>query len=195
MNSTTRAIAAEAARLIADGGLEYGQAKSKAARALGARRAEMPSNEEVEDALREHLLLFCGDTQPAELRALREVAAQWMARLATWRPHLAGAVWRGTATRHSAVHIDLYCDDPKSAPIELLNRGIAHDLDSVEGNDEPVQVLTLTVPAAALGEPVTVHLYVRDADDLRGALRPDSRGRSWRGDLGALRQRLQEDPA
>lgn len=193
MSHTTRAIAAEAARLIADNGLEYGQAKSKAARALGSRRAELPSNEEVEDALREHLLLFCGDSQPAELRALREIAAQWMARLAAWRPHLGGAVWRGTATRHSAVHIDLYCDDPKSAPIELLNRGIAHDLDSLDDGDEPVQVLTLSTPAAALGEPVTVHLYVRDADDLRGALRPDSRGRSWRGDLAALHQLLEGD--
>jgi hypothetical protein len=36
---------------------------------------------------------------------------------------------------------------------------------------------------------VTVHLIVNDHDDLRGALRPDARGRTWRGDLAAL-QRL-----
>jgi hypothetical protein len=31
---------------------------------------------------------------------------------------------------------------------------------------------------------------VRDLDDQRGALKPDARGRSWRGDLGALRRLL-----
>jgi hypothetical protein len=34
---------------------------------------------------------------------------------------------------------------------------------------------------------------VRDHDDLRGALKPDARGRTWRGDLAALR-RLTETP-
>ena len=36
----------------------------------------------------------------------------WMLRLAEFRPYVGGAVWRGTATRWSAVHLDLYCDDP-----------------------------------------------------------------------------------
>lgn len=194
MGSMTRTIAAQAARLVVDSGLEYGQAKLKAARALGARRGELPSNEAIEDEVREHLTLFCGDTQPAELRALRELAVQWMARLAAFRPHLSGAVWRGTATRHSAVHIDLYCDDPKSAPIALLNLGVVHEAGGSDaGDDQELQVLTLAARSPALAEPVTVHLIVRDADDLRGALRPDSRGRNWRGDLAALRQRMAGD--
>jgi len=190
--SMNRTIAAEAARLVVDSGLEYGQAKAKAARALGARRGEWPSNEAVEDEVREHLALFCSDTQPAELRALRELAARWMERLEAFRPHLGGAVWRGTATRHSSVHIDLYCDDPKSAPIALLNLGVPHAFGDAGGEDG-LPVMTITEPCAALAETVTLHLIVRDTDDLRGALRPDSRGRSWRGDLAALRQRMMED--
>jgi hypothetical protein len=51
----------------------------------------------------------------------------------------------------------------------------------------------VTSPSRALGQPVTVHLIVNDHDDLRGALKPDSRGRTWRGDLGAL-QRLMAEP-
>lgn len=116
-------IAAAAARLVADEGMEYAAAKRKAARALerhGGRRTELPSNEQVEDQLREHLALFHADTQPAELRALRELALVWMERLAEFRPHLSGAVWRGTATRLSAVHLDLYCDDEKA--IEISRR-------------------------------------------------------------------------
>ena len=191
-------IAATAARLVVEDGLEYGPAKAKAARTLarrgGGARAPMPSSEQVEDAVREYLALFCAETQPAELAALREVAAQWMARLAEFRPHLGGAVWRGTATRLSAVHLDLYCDDAKAAEIALLNLGVRYEVGTLDAGGALVDVLSVSSPSRALGMPVTVHLIVRDHDDLRGALKPDARGRTWRGDLAALR-RLMETPA
>ncbi|WP_374426711.1 hypothetical protein [Ideonella dechloratans] len=186
-------IAAAAARLVVDEGLEYPSAKRKAARDLGrrgGRQGELPSNEQVEDAVREYIAIFCADTQPDELRALRQLALRWMERLAPFRPHLGGAVWRGTATRLSNIVIDLYCDDPKSAEIAFLNEGL--DFDS--GSDDPDTVILSTVDRSRdLSEPVTLHFVVHDHDDLRGALRPDSRGQSWRGDAQALRQRLQED--
>jgi hypothetical protein len=194
MNLTDE-IAAVAARLVADEGMEYAAAKRKAAREFGP-RAELPSNEQVEDAVREHIALFCAETQPAELQALREVALLWMQRLAEFRPHLSGAAWRGTATRLSAVHLDLYCDDPKAAEIALVNAGEDYDVGSLHqpGRREPLEVLTVASPSRALGEPVTVHLFLHDTDEQRGALQPDARGRSWRGDRAAL-QRLMAAPA
>jgi len=190
-------VAATAARLVVEEGMEYGQAKRKAVRALGRRtprQAEMPSNEQVEDEVRAYIELFCADTQPAELRTLREVAAEWMARLAEFRPHLSGAVWRGTATRQSAVHIDLYCDDTKSTEIALLNLGIDYDVDTLERpGGQPLDILSVASPCPAFGEPVTLHLAVRDLDEQRGALKPDARGRSWRGDLAALQRLLEAD--
>ena len=188
-------LAAAAARLVVEEGMEYAAAKRKAARAFGA-RTPLPDNEALEDAITEHIELFCADTQPAELRALREVALLWMGRLAEFRPHLSGAAWRGTATRLSAVHLDLYCDDPKAAEIMLINAGVDYDVGSLDrpGSREPLNVLTVSSPSAALGEPVTVHLMLHDADDQRGALKPDARGRSWRGDIAAL-QRLLAKPA
>jgi len=185
-------IAAAAARLVVEEGMEYGPAKRRAARLLGrSRGADLPGNDEVEDEVRAYLALFCADTQPAELAALREVAAQWMARLADFRPHLTGAVWRGTATRLNNVHLQLYCDDPKAAEIALLDRGIAYEVGSLPGpRGEAVDVLSIASPSHALGETVTVHLSVLDHDDLRGALRPDARGRSQRGDLAAVRALL-----
>lgn len=194
--SATEEIAAAAARLVVEHGLEYGAAKRKAARDLGrrsGRAGELPSNEEIEDEVRAHLELFCADTQPAELRALREVAMSWMQRLAEFRPHLTGAAWRGTATRRSAVHLDLYCDDPKSAEIAMLNLGVPYDVDSIDRPGQPpVEVLTVSSPSRALGEPVTVHLSILDRDEQRGALRPDARGRSWRGDAAALQRLLDQ---
>ena len=187
-------IAAIAAGLVVDEGMEYAAAKRKAARNVGG-RPELPSNEQVEDAVREHIEIFCADTQPAELQALREVALIWMQRLAEFRPHLSGAVWRGTATRLSSVHLDLYCDDPKSAEIGIINAGVDYDSGSLERpGAEPLHVLTVATRSRALGELVTVHLLLHDLDDQRGALKPDARGRSWRGDLAAL-QRLMEPGA
>ncbi len=190
MNST-EAVATEAARLVVEEGMEYAQAKRKAARDFGSRVA-LPSHEQLEDAVREHIDLFCPATQAAELRALRETARIWMERLAQFRPHLSGAAWRGTATRRSAVPLDLYCDDPKAAEIALINAGVDYDVASLDRpGREPLSVLIVGDRSAALGETVTLHLLLHDLDDLRGALKPDARGRSWRGDLPAL-QRLLE---
>lgn len=184
-------IAAAAARLVVEEGMEYAAAKKKAARDFGP-RAELPANEVLEDAVREHIELFCADTQPAELQALRETALTWMDRLAEFRPHCSGAVWRGTATRLSAVHLDLYCDDPKAAEILLVNKGVDYDVAGLtRPGREPLNVLTVSSPNRSLGEPVTVHLMLHDADDQRGALKPDARGRSWRGDAAALQRLMQ----
>lgn len=182
-------IAAAAARLVVEEGMEYGPAKRRAARTLGSgRSAELPGNDEVEDEVRAYLALFCAETQPGELAELREVAAQWMERLAEFRPYLTGAVWRGTATRLSSVHLQLYCDDSKAAELALIDKGVPYEAGSLPGpRGEPINVLSLATPSAALGEPVTLHLSVLDHDDLRGALKPDSKGLSQRGDLAALR--------
>jgi hypothetical protein len=193
--SLAEEIASVAARLVVDEGMEYAQAKRKAARALGRHPrggTELPTNERVEDEVRSYIDLFCADTQPAELRALRELALRWMQRLAGFRPHLSGAVWRGTATRLSSIHIDLYCDDPKAAEIELINLGVDYDLASGDSG-ATVHYLSVAEHCAALNEWVTLHLAVRDLDDQRGALKPDARGRSWRGDTAAVQRLLQAD--
>ena len=182
-------IAAAAARLIVEEGLEYGPAKRRAARDLGARGRAigLPGNDEVEDEVRAYIDLFHADSQPAELAALRELAAQWMERLAAFRPHLGGAVWRGTATRLSDIHIELYCDDPKSAELALIDMRVDYE---VSGSETPrgrsASVLNIYVPGHAPQERVRIALIVLDYDDLRGALRGDGRGQAQRGSLAAL---------
>jgi hypothetical protein len=192
MTDITEEIAAAAARLIVDEGMDWGPAKQRAARDLGAPRAALPSNDEVEAAVREHIAIFHADTQPDELRALRELAAQWMERIAEFRPHLTGAVWRGTATRLSNVHLQLYCDDSKAAEIALLDRGVNFDVAETTGpKGRTVDMLLLDVPCPALQARVTLCLSILDFDDLRGALKPDARGQTERGDLGALQALLE----
>ena len=198
----TRALADEiavaAARLVVEEGMEYGPAKRRAAQALGreARLRTLPDNQQVEAAVREHLALFHADTQPAELAALRRLAVEWMERLAPFRPHLAGAVWRGTATRLNDIHLQLFCDDSKEAEVDLINQGVNYEVGSAPGpRGQPVDVLSLSTPCQELGEQVGVHLTVLDHDDLRGALKPDAQGRTQRGDLAALRRLIEEERA
>jgi hypothetical protein len=186
------AIAVAAARLIVEEGLEYGAAKRRAARDLGlhGRNGELPGNDEIEDEVRVYLDLFHADTQPAELAELRRIAALWMERLAPFRPHLTGAVWRGTATRLNGVAIDLFCDDSKSAEIALIDMRVDYDVGSVDGpRGRILDVLHVQAPSPTLGTVVQIAFTVRDYDDLRGALHRDARGRSDRGDLAALRSR------
>jgi hypothetical protein len=111
-----------------------------------------------------------------------------MQRLAEFRPHLSGAVWRGTATRRSAVQIELYCDDPKAAEIALLDRHVRFE---AIGEPYGTDLLRVEAPCHELGDTISLLLHVLDRDDLRGGLKPDSRGRTWRGDLTALQRLLQ----
>lgn len=190
-------IAAAAARLVVEEGLDYGAAKRRAVKELGApARAALPDNDAVQEQVRAYLALFRADTQPAELLALRELALAWMQRLAEFRPHLTGAVWNGTATRLSDVHLQLFCDDPKSAEIALINQGVAFEARQVRGfRGEMVDALSFSVFCSGLGEHVGVHLMIHDHDDVRGALKPAADGRPARGDEQALRARMLENAA
>jgi len=76
--------------------------------------------------------------------------------------------------------------------IALVNLGVAYDSASLPAGrrGEPINLLSIADRCAELGETVTLHLAVRDLDDLRGALKPDAQGRTWRGDATALRRLL-----
>jgi hypothetical protein len=137
----------------------------------------------------DYIDLFCADTQPQELLALRRHALQWMGRLEAFRPHLSGAVWRGTATRLSDIYLQLFCDDPKSTEIALVNMNLPYDVTSVKGfQGEVVDALSLHSLCPGLEEDIGIHLMIYDHNDLRGALKPDDKGRTLRGDFSALRK-------
>jgi len=192
MNPLALEIAASAARLVVEEGLAFGPAKHRALREMGLpARTALPTNDMVEAEVRDYIDLFCADTQPAQLRALRELAQVWMLRLAEFRPHLGGAVWQGWATRLSDVDLALFCDDPKSAEIALINQNQRYEVQTVRGlHGDDVDMLSLHSFCAPLNEDVGVHLRIYDLDDLRGALLPDAQGRSPRGDLAALQRVL-----
>ena len=189
MNSSLmQEIAVAAATLVVDEGLEYGPAKRQALKQLRlSPRTALPDNLMVEEAVREHLALVHADTQPAQLQALRDLALDWMQRLSEFTPHIGGAVWHGTATEHSDIYLQLFCDDPKAVEIALINRNVDYDARTVRGlHGHEVEALSLRSRCEPLQTWVGVHLLVNDRDDFRGALLPDEAGRKPRGDAQAL---------
>ena len=188
-------LAAVAARLVVDEGQDLASAKRQAVKLLGCGpRTPWPSAAVMDAALREHIAIFCADTQPVELRSLRELALVWLDRLAEFTPYVGGAVWHGTATRHSDIYIQLFCEDPKVAEWRLIDRGMDYQVGTAQGwKGEPVDALSLRVRCEPLSLWVQVHLMVYDLDDVRGALKPDAQGRKPRGDAQALRDVLTND--
>lgn len=114
-----------AARLIAEEGLDYGQAKKKAVRQLGLPEGfPLPGNAEVEDAVRNHQAFYQEEEHPARLLALRQAAAGLMRLLAPFSPWLTGSVLDGTAARHAHIDLLLFPDSAKEVEIFLLDQGI-----------------------------------------------------------------------
>lgn len=186
-------ISASAAQWVVEEGLEYGPAKRRALKALGLpSKTALPNNDELEAQVRAYIDMYCADTQPLELMALRKHALMWMSRLTEFRPYLGGAVWHGTATRLSDIYLQLFCDDSKSAEIELINKGVEFEARTVSGlHGDPVEALSIHSFCDELNEEIGVHLLINDFDDVRGALKLDSRGRSPRGDLIALKRLIE----
>jgi hypothetical protein len=194
MDPIKHEIAAVAARMVVEDGLEFSAAKRRALKQMGLPpRTALPDNDQLESEVAHYIAIFCADTQPAELLALRELAIEWMQRLAQFRPHIAGAVWHGTATRHSDIFLQLFCDDSKSTEIALIDMKVPYEPRTVTGfHGDSVDALSVHIYCKSLAEHIGLHLLIYDFDDLRGALRPDARGRRPRGDLATLRALLHD---
>lgn len=178
-------IAAVAARLIAEDGMDYAGAKRRAAREVARDEpigSDMPDNATIEEAVRTHQSLFMADTQPARLASLRRTAADAMRHLDAFSPSLVGAVLNGTAGEHSDIHLLVVDDNAKDIEIFLLNAGV--DFDVAEGSSDGSEILTFPWPprthvpgraSATVRE--TVHLSVVDPRTHRStkAARPGER--------------------
>ncbi len=186
-------IAAAAARMIAEDGVDYGTAKRKAAKQiLGNNKIRgdvLPDNAMLEGEVRLYNELFFSDTQPARLLHLRSLAIRMMAELAPFQPHLTGAVLNGTAGEHSDIHLQLFSESPKDVEIYLLNKSIdfkVSESSHFKGRSEPVETLSF------MWQQEGVHLALYETDDLRGAVKKSTTGRQERADIEFVRALILE---
>jgi hypothetical protein len=115
-------VAAEAARIMATEELyNYHSAKKKAAERVGVSdRAVLPSNIEVEEALRSYRELYGGQKHRDNLERLRHTAVRAMHILQTFNPRLVGPVLDGTAGENSRVAFHLFSETPDSVLLFFL---------------------------------------------------------------------------
>ena len=154
-------LAHHAARLIAEGGItDYAFAKRKAARQMGAADTQhLPSNEEVEAALRSFRTLYQSASHPGVLRQLRQEALSAMRLLASFHPYLTGSVLDGTAGEQSDINLQVYSYDEKSVMMLLLKHNLPF-----EGGEWQVHLMgrEQSVPCFSLQSEsgVTIHVAV-----------------------------------
>ncbi len=134
-----RHIAHAAARLLAeDGSLDYGSAKRKAARQLGAPDSgHLPDNQQIEDALRSYQALYQADETRAQLRLLRQTAIEYMTHLADFDPHLTGPVLNGTAGRNTHINLQLFSDEQKELEFLLMRMKVPYQAGEYRTADAP----------------------------------------------------------
>lgn len=143
-------LAHHAAKLMAENGItDHAYAKRKAARQLGAADTQhLPSNDEIDAALRSFRQLYQSNTHPHILRELREEALTQMQLLKDFHPYLTGSVLSGSAGEQSDINIMLFSDDGKSVLLYLLKHKITFENGEwsvrIGGREEAVPSYTLT---------------------------------------------------
>jgi len=194
-NGTRARIAAAAARLMAEDGIDdYALAKRKAAKQLGALESTaLPGNDEIEAELRAYLALYQADEHPQRVAELREIALDAMRTLERFSPYLTGPVLKGIAGPYAEIELQLFPDSLKEVEIFLLDRNIPYDTHESRryagDRAHAVSVLTLTWRS------VPLRLSILDPRDERLALKTSQAGRvmdrAGIAEVGAL---LRDDP-
>ena len=180
-----RRITQAAARLLAmDGSQDYGSAKRKAARQLGAPDSQnLPDNQEIEDALREYQALFQTDEVRARLSLLRQIAIEYMAQLSAYDPHLTGSVLNGTAGKYSDINLQLFTDDEKEIEFLLMRLPHPYRTGGARNGDPGGQIF----PRFVIDDPrASIDITVYPANELRRLKRFQADGRPRRMRLRAL---------
>ncbi len=127
-NDERSRIAHHAARLMAEDGIEdYALAKRKAARQAGAPDSrQLPTNDEIDAALRAYRQLYHEEEQRERLHALRTKALKVMHEFARFNPYLTGSVLSGNAGKYADIDLQLFTDDVKAVELYLIDRRIPY---------------------------------------------------------------------
>ena len=183
-------LAHHAARLMAEDGItDYAFAKRKAAKQMGAADTQhLPSNEEIEAALRSFRMLYQRARHPGVLRQLRQQALTVMQFLHSFQPYLTGSVLNGTAGEQSDINLLIYSDDEKAVMLFLFK----HEL-TFEGGDWHVHLMgrEQVVPSFTLqtetGVPVHIAVLPENARH-SGSRKPETHA-----DIAAVEALLDEN--
>jgi hypothetical protein len=176
-NDERRRIAHLAARIMVEDGIEdYALAKKKAARQAGlADTHHLPSNDEIDDALKSYQQTFHADEQRYRLQELREKAVRAMQELAEFNPHLCGSVLSGSAGKYADINLQLFTDDAKAVELFLIGRGVDYKQGQTSLYSGEARI---TVPQFTMSDEGTdVEIVVLSPHDARALLKTSPAGK------------------
>ncbi len=163
------AVAEEAARLIQEQGIDFRQAKHKAATRLGlTQQRALPSNQQIEARLRDRQRLFAADEHSQDLNHLRRLALVLMEELSGFSPRAVGGLASGVLSPAAAIELHVFADAVESV-CEYLGRlgyrweNTQRRLSFRKGERQPFPALLIAV------EDVAAELVVFRAEGIRQA--------------------------
>lgn len=189
-------IAQTAARLMSESAIrDFAQAKRKAALQHGVEHSRnLPTNEEIEQALLEYQRLFLRDSQPTIQRHLRKTALKAMRLLAQFNPCLVGPVLNGSADAHSVIYLHLFADTPEQVLIYLMEQHIPYEQGERHVQLTSGQTRILPKFSFVAGDtPIELTVYPAEGKRLI-PLSPVDGKPMKRADSRQLEQLLQEQP-
>ena len=122
-------VCEEAARIMDQQGIrDFQVAKTKAVERLGlGRRFPLPSNREIEQALKQRLRLFNAEVWTSRCRLLWRLATETMEMFSAYNPRVVGALLRGIVTDKTPVELHLFADSPEEITESFLEYAIPYE--------------------------------------------------------------------
>ncbi len=163
-------VAHKAAQMMAEEGIsDYAFAKRKAAKFFGVMDGDaLPSNDEINDAIKAHQAIYFDEEHEARLKVIRLEALNLMKKLIAFNPHLTGGALDGTAGRYPTIHIQLYADSMKEVEFFLLNHNIAYETrDRKSRTRDPMQDKKIIPVLTLEGSMGPIELFIYHVDDLK----------------------------
>jgi hypothetical protein len=170
-NNNRSIVATRAAEIIMEEGVtDYLFAKKKAAKSLGLLTNDnLPSNQEIDNALKEYQNIFQEEVDSAIINKIKEEALNTMVLFEDFNPHLTGQLLEGLIPKFPKIQINLFTDNIKEVEYTLLNNNIAFDVkDTIYQEKLSKKKSTKTIPAFILeGVWFPIELKIYFENDIR----------------------------
>ena len=150
INNNRLIVARRAADFIMEEGItDYLFAKKKAAKSLGLLTSDnLPSNQEIDNALKEYQNIFQEEVDSTIINKIKEEALNTMVLFEDFNPHLTGQLLEGLIPKFPKIQINLFTDNIKEVEYTLLNNNIAFDVkDTIYQEKLSKKKSTKTIPA------------------------------------------------
>jgi hypothetical protein len=190
-------LAAEAARLIAESGLSWNEARRKLVNAdRDLSLTQLPDDEEIATALREYFAVYRPAEHRRRLFEMRKTAKEWMRILRDFDPRLILGVLNGCADLYSPIYLQVVSEDTKGLEIFLLDLHIEYEVQETKrsGRKEPVEDICFLTELVGSNPQEQVGIVLRVFEEPPATKKAGGKGPDrWQNEIEAQRFATEED--